>query len=47
MLKIELFKDTVILAYLLVALSIVWLIISFVRFWQVNKVIKRMVIHKK
>ncbi len=46
-LKIELFQDMTLLAYFLITLSIVWLIIGFIRFWQVTKVIKKMIISNK
>lgn len=46
-LKIELFQDMILLAYFLITLSIVWLIIGITRFWQVNKVIKKMVSPEK
>lgn len=41
-LKIELFQNMILLAYFLIILSIVWLFVGFIRFWKINKLIKKM-----
>lgn len=41
-LKIELFQDMILLAYFLIAISIFWVVIGFIRFRKVNTLIKKM-----
>lgn len=45
-LKFELFQNLILLAYFLITFSLISLVIGITRFWQVNKLIKKMVSSK-